>query len=147
MEERLQAAEADLGKARNLVTALERAQGAGDDTPTLDGVWRIAGIDGNRNGGKFSKPPYDEYKIMSAGHYLWLSFDPATGAIRRSGGGSYALKDGVYKAHVDYSMAQDLRGVVGQDYGGKCRLEGKRLYQDGTMPNGAVFDELWERVH
>ncbi len=93
------------------------------------------------------KPPYDEYKIMTAGHYLWLSFDPHSGKVLRSGGGTYTLDGENYTGHVDYSNADDLRAVVGLGYSGTCRLEGKRCYHYGRMTNGATFDELWERVH
>jgi hypothetical protein len=152
LEGRVRAAEAELGKVKELLASIEAApaQDVGaekDDTGTLEGVWRIVSIGGNREGGTFVKPPYDEYKIMTAGHYLWLSFNPETGAVLRSGGGTYALKDGVYTAHVDYSNATDLRAVTGLEYKGTCRLDGKRWYHYGKMTNGAVFDELWERVH
>jgi hypothetical protein len=33
------------------------------------------------------------------------------------------------------------------DYDGTCRLDGKLWYHYGRMPNGAVFDERWERVN
>lgn len=152
LEGRVHAAEADLTKARELLTTLEGvpmpAAGAEEvDTGAVEGVWRIVGINGNGRGGDFEKAPYDEYKIMTAGHYLWLSFDPRNGAVLRSGGGTYAIQDGVYTAHVDYSNAPDLKAVTGQEYKGTCRLDGKRWYHYGKMTNGAVFDELWERVH
>jgi hypothetical protein len=144
LEERVRAAESELNKAKEILAEIRSAS---TKTENLEGVWRIVSINGNRPGGAFVKPPYDEYKIMTAGHYLWLSFDPETGKVLRSGGGTYTLNGEDYTAHVDYSNANDLRGVVGQEYKGKCRLEGKRWYHYGTMTNGAVFDELWERVH
>lgn len=144
LEGRIQAAEAELKKARELLAAIRASS---QDTGRLEGVWRIVSINGNRPGGTFVKPPYDEYKIMTAGHYLWLSFDPETGKVLRSGGGTYTLDGEHYTAHVDYSNADDLRAVAGLEYRGTCRLEGKRWYHHGTMTNGAVFDELWERVH
>jgi hypothetical protein len=144
LEERVRAAEFELKKAKELLSAIRSTS---NTTKSLEGVWRIVSIDGNRPGGTFVKPPYDEYKIMTAGHYLWLSFDPGTGKVLRSGGGTYTLDGEDYTAHVDYSNAEDLRGVAGQEYKGKCRLDGKRWYHYGHMTNGAVFDELWERVH
>ena len=84
---------------------------------------------------------------MTAGHYLWLSFNPQSGVVVRSGGGTYSLKDGVYTACVDYSNSRDLQAIVGQVYSGTCRLDGKLWYHNGTMPNGAGFDELWRRVN
>lgn len=144
MEDRVRAAEAELKTARE---QLAEARVAAQSTASVEGVWRIVGIGGHRPGGTFEKPPYDEYKIMTAGHYLWLSFDPETGKVLRSGGGTYTLDGERYTAHVDYSNADDLRAVTGQEYKGTCRVEGKRWYHHGTMTNGAVFDELWERVH
>jgi hypothetical protein len=145
LEKRVQAAETELKKAKELLRAA--VQGAPNNTQSLEGVWRIVSINGNRPGGAFVKPPYDEYKIMTAGHYVWLSFNPQTGKVLRSGGGTYALDGMDYTAHVDYSNATDLRSVVGQGYKGTCLLEGKLWYHYGTMTNGAVFDELWERIH
>jgi hypothetical protein len=158
LEARVQAAEANLKQAKELLAKLEgtekpapTARPVRDDRSAvadkrLEGVWRIVSIDGNY-GGEFRKPPYDEYKIMTAGHYLWLSFDPETGKVLRSGGGTYSLKGEKYTAHIDYSNSVDLRAVVGQDYTGTCKLEGKRWYHYGRVPSGGVFDELWERVH
>src|SRR5262245_27486454 len=81
LEERVRATEADLKKARELLATVEEAsqRKSGPNTKDLEGIWRIVSIGGNREGGQFVKPPYDEYKIMTAGHYLWLSFNPQTG--------------------------------------------------------------------
>jgi hypothetical protein len=152
LEARVKSAEEDLAKAKALLAVLEPAPAPvaaveKDETDSVEGVWRIVGIGGNGNGGDFRKPPYDEYKIMSAGHYLWLSFDPNSGKVLRSGGGTYSLKGEVYAAHVDYSNATDLRAVASQEYAGTSRLDGKRLFHFGTMTNGATFDELWEKVN
>jgi hypothetical protein len=150
LEVRARAAEEDLAKAKELLVSLEglgASAGGKDETASLEGVWRVEGIGGNRSGGEFAKPPYDEYKIMTAGHYVWLSFNPQSGEVVRSGGGTYSLNNGVYTARVDYSNATDLEAITGQVYKGTCRLDGKLWYHNGTMPNGAVFDELWRRVH
>jgi hypothetical protein len=144
LEARVQAAETELKTAKEALAAI---QAPPDHDRSLEGVWRIVSINGNRLGGAFVKPPYDEYKIMTAGHYVWLSFDRVTGKVLRSGGGTYALVGKNYTAKVDYSNARDLRSVVGLGYNGTCLLEGKRWYHYGTMTNWAVFDELWERVH
>jgi hypothetical protein len=159
LEDQLRATEASLKKARDLLARLEGAAapaaapkkdaGAGadgDQTGLVEGVWRIVGVGGN-NGGAFRKPPYDEYKIMSAGHYLWLSFDPATGNVLRSGGGEYRIQNGTYTAFIEYSNSDDLRALIGREYTGTFKLDGKKWYHAGTVPNGAEFDELWERVH
>ena len=65
----------------------------------------------------------------------------------RSGGGSYSVKGQDYTARVDYSNASDLKAIKGVEYKGTCRLEGARCYHYGTMSNGAVFDEVWEKVN
>jgi hypothetical protein len=155
----LRSTEASLAKAKVLLAELEAksgtilpADGPKIDSPKegesnrVEGVWRIVGINGH-DGSDFRKPPSDEYKIMTAGHYLWLSFDLKTGDIVRSGGGTYSIKDGVYTARIDCSRATDLRAVAGLEYRGTSKVEGKKWYLYGHVPNGAVFDELWERVH
>ena len=112
----------------------------------LEGVWRIVGINGHHQG-EFQKPPYDEYKIMTAGHYLWLSFRPETGEVLRSGGGLYTLKDGEYKARIECSNSADLLApIVGKEYSGRCIIDGDKWYHNGNVPNGAPFDEVWQRV-
>jgi hypothetical protein len=154
LEAQLRTSESNLKKAKELLARFEgeekaRRDNAGDgedQTDQVEGVWRIVGLNGN-NGGEFQNPPYDEYKIMSAGHYLWLSFDPDTGRVLRSGGGVYSIKDGKYTARIECSNSNDLRALIGQEYKGTFRLEGKKWYHYGKVPNGAGFDELWERVH
>jgi hypothetical protein len=112
----------------------------------LEGVWRLVGLNGHETG-VYRDAPYAEYKIMGAGHYLWMSYAPDTGEIRRIGGGNYTSKDGNYTAHVECSNAEDLRGIIGQEYKFTYRLDGKKWHLFGPMPNGAVVDELWERVN
>ena len=65
LEERVRAAESELKKAKELLSAIRSTS---NTTRSLEGVWRIVSIDGNRPGGTFVKPPYYEYKIMTAGH-------------------------------------------------------------------------------
>jgi hypothetical protein len=158
LEARVRLAEGDLNQAKDLLARLERRGNAAPSAPSalgelsesadtqLEGVWRIVSI-GGHFGDEFRKPPYDEYKIMTAGHYLWLSFDPETGEVIRSGGGTYTLDGDRYAARVDYSRSDDLKAVVGQEYSGTCKVDGNKCHHYGHMPNGAVFDELWERVH
>jgi hypothetical protein len=159
LEARLRSTEADLKEARSLLARLERgdkpllkpeakevAEPPADDSGLVEGVWRIVGIGGHETG-VFQKPPYDEYKIMSAGHYLWLSFDPATGKRLRSGGGSYSIQDGKYSAKIECSSSEDLRSVIGREYTGTCRVEGNKWFHFGKVPTGGGFDELWERVN
>ena len=159
LEAQLRSSESNLKQAKELLARLEGngdqspkaalskdATQRGDESRLVEGVWRIAGINGNA-GGKFRQAPYDEYKIMTAGHYLWLSFDPKTGKVIRSGGGTYSVKDGKYTAKVECSNSADLRAVTGQEYSGSCKVEGKKWYHFGRMPNGAVFDEVWERAN
>jgi hypothetical protein len=119
LEAHVRAAESEFKKATELLAAIKAAW---NNTRCLEGVWRIVSVNGNRPGGTFVKHPYDEYKIMTAGDYLWLSFDPHTGKVLRSGGGTCALDGENYTAHVDYSNADDLRAVVGLGYKGACRL-------------------------
>jgi hypothetical protein len=159
LEAKLRSTELSLKKAKDLLAQLEGggqlalnatprndAKPEEDEGKLLEGVWRIVGIGGNE-GGEFRKAPYDEYKIMTAGHYLWLSFNPETGEVIRSGGGVYTLKDGKYTARIEGSRSPDLQAVIGQEYKGTCKLDGKKWYHFGSVPSGGVFDELWERVN
>ncbi|SIO62432.1 hypothetical protein SAMN05444166_7045 [Singulisphaera sp. GP187] len=159
LETQLRTTAMNLKKAKQRLARLERsaepspkeelnpvADAGADQTDLVEGVWRIVGVNGHE-GGNYQKPPYDEYKIMSAGHYLWLSFSPETGKVLRSGGGEYSIRDGKYKAQIEYSNSEDLLVLAGQEYKGTFKLEGKKWYHFGKVPNGAVFDELWERVH
>jgi hypothetical protein len=155
LEAHLRATETSLAKARARLATLEfgdkgRAAEVVDafGNPVdkkLEGVWRIVGINGH-NQGEFQKPPYDEYKIMSGGHYLWLSFRPGTGDVLRSGGGVYTLKDGEYKARIECSNSPDLLSIMGKEYSGRCMIDGDKWYHNGKVPNGAPFDEVWRRV-
>jgi hypothetical protein len=155
LEAHLRATEAGLAKARVRLATLEAGvKGGAPEVQAvpgnaadkkLEGVWRIVGINGHHQG-EFQKPPYDEYKIMTAGHYLWLSFRPETGEVLRSGGGVYTLKDGEYKARIECSNSSDLRSIVGKEYSGRCIIEGDKWYHNGNVPNGAPFDEVWQRV-
>jgi hypothetical protein len=158
LEAQMRSTESSLRQARELLAKLEgggssrrpiASRGANlrdGDGSDVEGIWRLVGV-GNGKGEEFYEAPYIQYKIMTANHYLWMSFDPETGRVLRSGGGSYTLKDGTYSAHVDYSNSADLRGISGQEYTFRCQIDGDRWYHRGPMPNGAYVDDLWERIN
>ena len=104
------------------------------------------GVGGGETG-DFRPAPYVQYKIMRAGHYLWISLDRETGEVLRIGGGAYTVKDGIYTARIEFSNSADLRAIVGQEYQFTCKLEGDKWFHAGPMPKGRRVDDLWERVH
>ena len=53
LERRVEAAETELAKAKELLAAI---RGSSQDTRSLEGVWRIVSINGNRPGGSWSGP-------------------------------------------------------------------------------------------
>jgi hypothetical protein len=158
LEAQMRITESSLRRARELLTSLEggnpspqpvQDQGAGlrdGDGDDVVGIWRLVGVRGGK-GGEFHKAPYEQYKIMTEDRYLWMSYDPDTGRVLRSGGGTYSLRDGTYTAHVDYSNSADLKAIAGQEYRFTCKIEGNQWYHAGPMPNGAYVDDLRERIN
>ena len=46
----------------------------------------------------------------------------------------------------EYGFGPDFQVIKGQRQSYKCKVEGNKWYQTGTLSTGQTLEEVWERV-
>ena len=121
---------------------------AGADEPKgggeLVGTWKI--VSGKYGGVEFPRPEgMTTLKHITPTHYMWATYDK-DGNITRTAGGPYTLKDGVMESTPEFGFGSDFQAIKGARQTYKCKVEGNKWYQSGTLSTGQSLEEVWERV-
>jgi hypothetical protein len=112
--------------------------------PSLVGTWKLVSA---KYGGQESTLPQDvtTLKHMTPTHYMWLSYKD-DGQIFRTGGGPYTLDGGTLKSTPEFGLGNDFDAIKGKMQMYKCKIDGNRWHQSGTLSTGQTLEEVWERV-
>jgi hypothetical protein len=111
------------------------------------GTWQLVSSKyGDAKG--FSDVPKDErhVKIITATHFLWVSYDDKNRVITTSMGGSCSLHGGKYTEVVEFFLPKGMRTYLGKKQEFTVRVEGDKLYQSGKLSDGMQIEEVWQRV-
>jgi hypothetical protein len=125
------------------IAAAVRADDAKGDN-RLVGTRKI--VSGKYGGVEFSRLSGTmTVKHITPTHYMWATYDK-DGQVTRTGGGPYKFKDGVMESTPEYGFGSDFQAIKGQPQSYKCKVEGNKWYQTGTLSTGQTLEEVWERV-
>jgi hypothetical protein len=124
-------------------TAAGRADDAKGDNP-LVGTWKIVS---SKIGGAEVRRPVGTttVKHITPTHYMWATYGK-DGQVSRTAGGPYTFKDGVMESTPEYGFGSDFQAIAGQRQSYRCKVEGTKWYQTGTLSTGQTLEEVWERV-
>jgi hypothetical protein len=112
----------------------------------LVGSWKILSASFN---GKPSKLHAESVTIkhITPVHIIWIGYQPEQRQIFRSSGGSWTIRDGKYSETMRYGIGENFREKsFGKSFSFDCRFEGNKWIQSGTMPDGTVLEEIWQRI-
>jgi hypothetical protein len=110
----------------------------------LVGTWKI--VSGKYGGIEFQRPAgMTTVKHITPTHYMWATYDK-DGQVTRTAGGSYTFKDGVMESTPEYGFGSDFEAIKGRRQSYKCKVEGNKWYQTGTLSTGQTLEEVWERI-
>jgi hypothetical protein len=84
-------------------------------------------------------------KHFTPTHFMWVTYDKA-GKVTRTGGGPYSFNGKTLEETPAYGLGSDFDVVNAKRQAFDCKVEGKRLYQNGTLSNGTTLEEIWELV-
>lgn len=104
----------------------------------LDGTWELV------NSQQLPKGARD-IKIISAGHFIFVTYDTKSGAVFGTGGGTCILNASSYKEHVDFGDRLS-RGIVGKNQQFTIKVDKDTFTQTGTLSNGKALSETWRRA-
>ena len=107
-------------------------------TNQLDGTWELV------SGQPLPKGARD-IKMLSAGHFIFVAYDTATGKPLYAAGGTYILNGSSYIEHMDFA-SEPISALVGKDQTFTLKFDGDTFTQTGTLSNGKALSEVWKRV-
>jgi hypothetical protein len=110
----------------------------------LVGTWKIVSA---KYGGQEAMLPQDTttVKHITPNQYMWASYGK-DGQVYRAAGGPYTFNGEVMESTPEYGFGADFESIKGKRQSYKCRVEGNKWYQSGTLSTGTNLEEVWERV-
>jgi hypothetical protein len=132
------------GSARGPQARATQANTADAKSP-IEGAWKVVGVKAEGQD-DYQKVDYNQYKLVTNGHFIWAASDPNSGAMLNAAGGTYTIEKNQYTERIQYAQTYDLRALVGKDQKFTWKVEGDKWFHTGTLSSGQQIDELWERV-
>jgi hypothetical protein len=122
----------------------DESQGKAGTANKLVGTWKLVS---GKYGGQQSRLPEagTTLKHMAPTHFTWVTYDK-NGEVTRIGGGSYTFNGKLLESTLEYGMGSDIKSRKRQPHTYECKVEGKKLYQSGTLSTGLTLEEVWELV-
>ena len=133
-------------------------QGVGDGALGVENSPGGDGAEGKHIGTwKLSSAKYDGAEVdlgtlgttlkhITPGNFMWVSYDPNTGEVTRTSGGTYKLDGEKYEETPRYGLSKDFEVVKDKQQTFTIKIDGDTLHQDGMLSNGLKLEEDWERV-
>jgi len=122
-------------------------QEPGKVSGSLLGTWELASYKYGTNQPGFSQQPPSErrIKLITEGHFTWVSFDPANKKVQAVAGGAYSLKGKAYTESIDWADSS-MESYLGNRQAFTIRVEGDKLFLSGALSDGLKIEEVWHRV-
>jgi uncharacterized protein (TIGR03067 family) len=108
----------------------------------LAGTWELVSAE---YGGQTAPVDMKELKMISAKHFMFITYDRKTSKAIRHGTGTYTLDGDSYTEHVDFMSGEGTDGATGKDFTFKIKLDGDTLTQTGDIM-GMNLKEVYRRV-
>jgi hypothetical protein len=119
-----------------------------DTKGKLLGTWRLVSATYGAPGDQLHYVPQGlvHLKHLTPTHFTVVTYETQSRKVTITGGGRYSLQDGLYKEAVDYAVGGTLPELLGKEQSFTLQLEGDRWTHSGTLTNGQMINEVWERV-
>jgi uncharacterized protein (TIGR03067 family) len=108
----------------------------------LAGTWELVSAE---YGGQAAPNDMKELKMISAKHFMFITYGRKSSKAIRNGTGSYTLDGDSYTEHVDFMSGEGTDGATGKDFIYKIKLDGDTLTQTGDIM-GTSLKEVYKRV-
>jgi hypothetical protein len=115
---------------------------AAQATNRIIGTWQLVS---GQVGGQDSLGNNTEIKIISAKHFMWISYDKSKMKTTGAGSGSYTLNGNTYKEHIDFIDVSGGESLVGTDVVFTVKVDGDTLTQTGELL-GTPLKETYKRI-
>lgn len=111
------------------------------------GTWRLISTK-YADAKEFSDVSKDEphIKIITPTHFNWVIYDPKTGLVSSSMGGSCRLQGSNYTETIEYFFPEGMKAYLGKEQVFTIKIEGDKLFQSGKLSDEMKIEEVWQRV-
>ena len=134
-----------IGTAALVIATIVWAQSrtsAADAPNRIIGTWQLVS---GEVGGQDSLGNSTEIKMISAKHFMWISYDKSKMKTTGAGSGSYSLNGNTYTEHIEFIDVSGGEGLAGTDAVFTVKADGNTLTQTGEI-KGTPLKEVWKRV-
>ena len=133
-----------IGTAALVIATIAWAQSStsAPQATRIIGTWQLVS---GEIGGQDSLGNGTEIKMISAKHFMWISYDKSKMKTTGAGSGSYSLKGNTYTEHIDFIDVSGGEGLAGTDVVFTVKVDGDTLTQTGEI-QGAPLKEIYKRV-
>ena len=115
---------------------------AAQATNRIIGTWQLVS---GEVGGQDSLGNGTMIKMISAKHFMFMSYDKSKMKTTGAGSGSYTLNGNTYTEHIDFIDVSGGEGLAGTDVAFTVKVEGDTLTQTGEIL-GTPLKEIYKRL-
>jgi hypothetical protein len=131
------------GLALILLSAAGHTQDTQDATKLI-GSWKL--VKAVYAGKSFNPNGQVEIKNVTDSQFMWFRHKEGSSTITDAGGGLYSVKGDTYSERLDYGLGNDFKIVKGHVMSLKWKLDGNTWHISGTLNNGLVIEEDWQKL-
>lgn len=91
-------------------------------------------------------PGHRQVKVINKTHFIWVTYDRATGIPLVVGGGTWKSDGKTYRETFDFGSHGIPHQLVGKEQVLDVNIEGEEWLVTGTLTNGLRLRETWRRV-
>jgi hypothetical protein len=84
-------------------------------------------------------------KLITDTHFTWVEFDVATKRAEGMAGGACSRIGDSYTESIDFADL-GMSPYLGAKHTFTVRVEGDKFFLSGSLADGLVIEEVWERV-
>jgi opacity protein-like surface antigen len=132
-----------IGLALLLFSAAAHAQDTQDATKLI-GSWRL--IKAIYGGKPLNFNGAVKIKNVTDSQFMWFAHKEGSRIVTDLGGGPYSVKGDTYTERLDYGLGADFKVVQGHAIPLKWKLDGNTWHITGTLNNGLLIEEDWQKL-
>jgi len=116
-----------------------------ENSSEIVGTWRLETYQyGNDTTMQQVNEHSPHLKLITPTNFTWVAYGD-NGLVTDMAGGSYTLEGDVYKERIDFG-GMVMLSYVGHQHTFKMKIDGDKMFINGSLYTGEVISEVWEKV-
>lgn len=129
------------------ISAVSSASVSKKKTVSIEGTWQLESYKyGPAQSGFIDvQDNRVRLKVINKTNFIWVDYNPGTGRVTQSAGGTYSLTGNTYTESLVFGLGMD--SYLGNKPVFTVKIEGDMLFQTGLLTEGYKIEEIWHRVN